>query len=651
MSRTGLARWGALAVLGVIACSTRLSAQTFVQVADMDPTNTVGPRLTSTVTQQKISRTLFGELNAKMTLIDAVASPAVAYEFASDGAWNRIVFGQKDVYIKTFDDHGANGKLASPTGIDVSGSRYVFIADELGNRIVIAQFNSAAQTLQQVASTGPNSLLHSVMDVAWDGDSVPLTHNSFYAVSGAGGVSYWTWQAPSGQPQAQWSYGSKGSGIGQFLEPRGVCVGHTLAASGGTVFTTSFYVADAANHRLVWLLRNNSGPAWEGSVTLPNNGVPTDCTVDQFGNVYVPDSANSQIIKYSSSLLFLDSYGTYGTGPSNLNTFAHARAIHVPYGTMRNGSGQTVWYGEGRILTAEDWGAQSGAVEHYLNVSLTLNRQPDTSTYAASFGYFATDHAYHVVRVYDGTNTSVRTISTGGSVGQLIAPGQVSWLWDGKKDDGTYASPGYYYFIAIAVSAYGCGFQWCHPTVVTQQFWFKGQLPCQPPAVQAAGAGAAQATSGLMRLGVGGGGGGCGGGTSSPPSGDADIPSTVFFRQRVLPGGRPLVRIQAAAGAAPSDLATTSEGSISLQVRQFGLRGLSFGVTQSASIAPVVIRVYTLSGRLVRTMVNERLSPGAYEVGWDGLDDQGRAAAPGVYIARMVIGQFSAMEHLVLRQP
>lgn len=52
----------------------------------------------------------------------------------------------------------------------------------------------------------------------------------------------------------------------------------------------------------------------------------------------------------------------------------------------------------------------------------------------------------------------------------------------------------------------------------------------------------------------------------------------------------------------------------------------------------VAIRVYTVAGRLVRTLVQRADEPGYHEVRWDGRDDHGRPAASGVYLYRAEIG-------------
>jgi hypothetical protein len=46
---------------------------------------------------------------------------------------------------------------------------------------------------------------------------------------------------------------------------------------------------------------------------------------------------------------------------------------------------------------------------------------------------------------------------------------------------------------------------------------------------------------------------------------------------------------------------------------------------------PVSVRVYALSGRLVRELEDDVLSAGTYELAWDGRDDGGQRAASGVY--------------------
>lgn len=55
----------------------------------------------------------------------------------------------------------------------------------------------------------------------------------------------------------------------------------------------------------------------------------------------------------------------------------------------------------------------------------------------------------------------------------------------------------------------------------------------------------------------------------------------------------------------------------------------------AASSTPVRLRVYGADGRLLRTLVNERLPAGEHEARWDGNDDGGRPVPSGVYLYRL----------------
>ncbi len=58
--------------------------------------------------------------------------------------------------------------------------------------------------------------------------------------------------------------------------------------------------------------------------------------------------------------------------------------------------------------------------------------------------------------------------------------------------------------------------------------------------------------------------------------------------------------------------------------------------------------VYDLAGRRVRTLVDMPLPAAEHEVVWNGTDDAGARVASGVYFVRMVAGDFTASEKLVL---
>jgi flagellar hook assembly protein FlgD len=53
--------------------------------------------------------------------------------------------------------------------------------------------------------------------------------------------------------------------------------------------------------------------------------------------------------------------------------------------------------------------------------------------------------------------------------------------------------------------------------------------------------------------------------------------------------------------------------------------------------------VYDLRGQLVRELVSERQGAGRYQVLWDGRDGRGAGAGAGVYFARLVAADATAI--------
>lgn len=72
---------------------------------------------------------------------------------------------------------------------------------------------------------------------------------------------------------------------------------------------------------------------------------------------------------------------------------------------------------------------------------------------------------------------------------------------------------------------------------------------------------------------------------------------------------------------------------------------ISFVLAQDG---PVSLRVYTVRGQLVRTLLDRSLAAGPHSLTWNGIDDQGRQAASGGYIVRFVAPDRTQSRHLTL---
>ena len=64
----------------------------------------------------------------------------------------------------------------------------------------------------------------------------------------------------------------------------------------------------------------------------------------------------------------------------------------------------------------------------------------------------------------------------------------------------------------------------------------------------------------------------------------------------------------------------------------------------------ITLKVYTLLGQSVATLVRADQAPGRYAVSWDGTDDRGRPLGAGIYFYRMVAGPFTKSEKLVIER-
>jgi len=64
--------------------------------------------------------------------------------------------------------------------------------------------------------------------------------------------------------------------------------------------------------------------------------------------------------------------------------------------------------------------------------------------------------------------------------------------------------------------------------------------------------------------------------------------------------------------------------------------------------ADVTLRVYDISGRIVRTLAERRMGPGVHTEEWDGRSDTGGEAASGIYFYRLTAGERTLTRKAVL---
>jgi PA domain-containing protein/flagellar hook capping protein FlgD len=96
-----------------------------------------------------------------------------------------------------------------------------------------------------------------------------------------------------------------------------------------------------------------------------------------------------------------------------------------------------------------------------------------------------------------------------------------------------------------------------------------------------------------------------------------------------VPGGGPVARVALAGWPNPGYRSTN----------------LHF---ELATDETVELSLFDLTGRQVRSLAKAAFAAGPHDVAWDGLDNAGHRAAPGVYLARLKGPRTQATQHLVL---
>jgi len=79
---------------------------------------------------------------------------------------------------------------------------------------------------------------------------------------------------------------------------------------------------------------------------------------------------------------------------------------------------------------------------------------------------------------------------------------------------------------------------------------------------------------------------------------------------------------------------------------------IRFTVYGSRSVAgnplPATLKIYNILGQKVRTLLDEEVMPGEYQITWDGRDDQGKEVSSGIYFYHLKTEGFSEVRKMVL---
>jgi sugar lactone lactonase YvrE len=238
---------------------------------------------------------LFGSSDGEFYLPYDIAVDSIGDVYVADLGNHRIQkFTQNGKFILKWGSEGSNkGQFRSPSGIAVDSIGDVYVADSGNNRI---QKFSSDGIFETKWGSSANGQFHSPSDVAVDSIG-----DVYVADSGNNRIQKFKLAnpCPSGTSQANNGvcfvslWGTEGRTYGQFVIPWAIAVD-----SIGDV-----YVADSFNHRIQKFSSDGIFKTKWGSYG-PRHGqfmYPFGVAVDSSGNIYVADTYNNRIEKYTNT--------------------------------------------------------------------------------------------------------------------------------------------------------------------------------------------------------------------------------------------------------------------------------------------------------------------------------------------------------------
>ena len=204
------------------------------------------------------------------------------------------------------------------------------------------------------------------------------------------------------------TFGSYGTGNGQFAQPRGIAV----SAAG------SIHVADSGNSRVVQFNSSRTFVRNIGSFGTGNGNLsgPGAVACDSSNNVYVADTGNDRVAVFGSTGTWLRNIGSAGTGDGQFTS---------PYGVAVSAAGELYVTDQAQnrvqVFTAST-GAYLRTFGTYGSAAGQLNSPSDISVDSDGDVYVA-DSGNNRIQKFSSTGTYLMQISNVSATGTLAVVG------------------------------------------------------------------------------------------------------------------------------------------------------------------------------------------------------------------------------------
>lgn len=660
-------------LLTTSAGSGQSVGETFVETA-LSREHSIG-RLTRRIVQNRIQRELFGTPDKTASYLSVRSQRNLPFtivtyvQFILDPAWNRIVYGNLDKWIKTYS-------VTAPSAIAVDTDGTVFVGEPAKERILVLQLAGSGEA--ELRYHRHISGITNPTDISVSDNGTPFTTADDYIyIADASANAIFKY---SGGLNAN----VRLAAFDGFESPSSVAVGRWNGTN-----TSLLYVVDKIGRRI---------RVFEDTGTLlreiaqyigDHRQYFKSLKVDHFGNVYGVDNVGGKIIKFSPTLELLDSDGGEGR-------YAALADIDIPFGKFESDADRR-YIGFNQLFAVERWDERSGAQRRTLGLKLrdiAFNAEPGFSAIRNSF--LMTDVGNVTIKIIDEkTNRLVRTLTS-----SWMVAGEKNLLWDRRSDEGKQVPAGTYRYEVGAASAYGG-----EPVVSSTKFFlplhyhadcgnantaddpfniqgnvvFWGRSPSQTaredaesvryrftgldPAAEYEVIAEFAARDGIRRLQT----------VSAdgmrlhepfrvastpertsplqlPKASYADGEVTVSI-DRLGDGNAIVTQLwirQTGVGFSPSSIAEMPR-TYSLQQNYPNPFNPSTTIRYALpEDAAVTLKVYNINGQEVATLVNERQTSGSYEVRFDASNGGGGRLASGVYLYQVRAGNFTETRKMVL---